>query len=88
MCFSSVLHCLQGIDTGAGMVKFDAPIQVAKVVSDSEVHTSGVQVYPSSGKAKYQVLCPVINLSERVSGSFFKLFIFLKHQILITVLND
>lgn len=43
------------MDTGAGMVTFDAPVTVAKVVADSDVHESGVQIYPSYGQPKYQV---------------------------------
>ncbi|CBN78994.1 peptidase S1 and S6, chymotrypsin/Hap [Ectocarpus siliculosus] len=45
---------IKGLDTGAGMVTFDSPVTVAKVVSDSDVHESGVQVYPSYGQPKYQ----------------------------------
>ncbi|CAM9721966.1 unnamed protein product [Ascophyllum nodosum] len=45
---------IKAIDTGAGKITFDAPIQVAKVVADSEVHESGVQVFPSYGDTKYQ----------------------------------
>lgn len=43
------------MDTGAGMVTFDAPVTVATVVSDSDVHESGVQVFPAYGQPKYQV---------------------------------
>lgn len=42
------------MDTGAGMVTFDSPVTVAKVVSDTDVHESGVQVNPSYGQPKYQ----------------------------------
>ena len=59
-------YCRQAIDTGAGKITFDAPIQVAKVVADSEVHESGVQVFPSYGDTKYQVHCRAIAF-----GSFF-----------------
>ncbi|CAN0190438.1 unnamed protein product, partial [Ectocarpus fasciculatus] len=43
---------IKGMDTGAGMVTFDSPVTVAKVVSDTDVHESGVQVYPSYGQPK------------------------------------
>lgn len=43
------------MDTGAGMVTFDAPVTVATVVSDSDVHESGVEVFPAYGQPKYQV---------------------------------
>lgn len=43
------------MDTGAGMVVFDAPVTVATVVSDADVHESGVMVNPNYGQAKYQV---------------------------------
>ena len=59
-------YCLQAIDTGAGKVPFDAPIQVAKVVADSDVHESGIPVFPSFGETKYQVHCRAIAF-----GSFF-----------------
>ncbi len=45
---------IKGMDTGAGMVTFDAPVTVATVVSDTDVHESGVQVFPSYGQPKYQ----------------------------------
>lgn len=45
----------QGMNTGAGMVKFDSPVQVATVVADTEVHESGVHVQPYYGQPKYQV---------------------------------
>eukprot|EP00752_Nemacystus_decipiens_P008845 g7893.t1 len=45
---------IKGMDTGAGMQVFDAPVTVATVVSDSDVHESGVQVYPIYGQPKYQ----------------------------------
>lgn len=43
------------MDTGAGMKVFDAPVTVANVVSDSDVHESGVQVFPIYSQPKYQV---------------------------------
>lgn len=45
---------VKGMDTGAGMVTFDAPVTVATVVSDSDVHESGVEVFPAYGQPKYQ----------------------------------
>lgn len=45
----------QGMDTGAGMQVFDAPVTVATVVSDADVHESGVQVFPIYSQPKYQV---------------------------------
>ena len=45
----------QGMDTGAGMKVFDAPVTVATVVSDSDAHESGVQVFPIYSQPKYQV---------------------------------
>lgn len=45
----------QGMDTGAGMKVFDAPVTVAKVMPDNDVHESGVQVYPIYSQPKYQV---------------------------------
>lgn len=43
------------MDTGAGMKVFDAPVTVAKVMADNDVHESGVQVYPIYSQPKYQV---------------------------------
>lgn len=43
------------MDTGAGMKVFDAPVTVAKVVSDSDVHESGVALFPMYNQPKYQV---------------------------------
>lgn len=59
---------IKGMDTGAGMVNFPGPIQVAKVVSDADVHESGVQVYPSYGETMYQSSAEPL----RIHGAGFK----------------
>lgn len=43
------------MNTGAGMVVFDSPVTVATVVADTDVHESGVQIYPAYGQPLYQV---------------------------------
>ena len=46
----------QGMDTGAGMVMFDAPVTVAIVVSDYDAHKRRVEVFPAYSLPKYQVI--------------------------------
>eukprot|EP00752_Nemacystus_decipiens_P018630 g16704.t1 len=45
---------IKGMDTGAGFEVFEAPVTVAMIVEDPEVHESGVHVYPAYGQRRYQ----------------------------------